>query len=89
MIYYRSNTLPILNNLNINIPSGSITVLVGKLGSGRSIILNILTKFYKLDKRKCHIRTCQFDSTVKENIIYRNQGIYQILFIEFFKTMNL
>lgn len=38
---------PILTDVNIEIPKGSKTVLIGKNGSGKSTIINLLTRMYE------------------------------------------
>lgn len=38
---------PILTGVNIEIPKGSKTVLIGKNGSGKSTIINLLTRMYE------------------------------------------
>lgn len=38
---------PILTDVNIKIPKGSKTVLIGKNGSGKSTIINLLTRMYE------------------------------------------
>lgn len=38
---------PILTDVNIEIPKGSKTVLIGKNGSGKSTIINFLTRMYE------------------------------------------
>lgn len=38
---------PLLNDLNITIPKGKITAIVGSSGSGKTTLLKMLLKFYK------------------------------------------
>lgn len=38
---------PVLENLNFNIPAGSITLLQGKHGAGKSTVLKLLQKMYE------------------------------------------
>src|SRR5690606_29468183 len=37
----------ILNNINIVIPAGKVTAIVGTSGSGKTSFLNLLLKFYE------------------------------------------
>jgi ATP-binding cassette subfamily B protein len=38
---------PILRNLNFSIPANSLTVIRGKLGAGKSLLLNMMAGFYE------------------------------------------
>lgn len=39
-----------LENINLNIPYGSFIGILGKTGSGKTTLANIITKFYKIDR---------------------------------------
>jgi len=41
---------PIIKELNINVPAGNMIGLVGKSGSGKSTIINLLCRLYDADK---------------------------------------
>jgi len=46
---------PILKNLDLDISSGSIVAITGSSGSGKTTILNLLTKLYEPDSGKIYI----------------------------------
>jgi ABC-type bacteriocin/lantibiotic exporter with double-glycine peptidase domain len=41
---YQDKGVPILNNLELSIPGGSYTAIYGKMGSGKSTIIHLLTR---------------------------------------------
>lgn len=44
--FYPERNVPSLSNINLNIESGKTVALVGRSGSGKSTIVNLLTRFY-------------------------------------------
>lgn len=48
--YDKLSTKPTLNNINLKIPEGKVTAIVGLSGSGKSTILKMILGFYSPDK---------------------------------------
>ncbi len=46
---YPGNSLPTLKDIDMDIPAGRITALVGLSGAGKSTLINLLDKFYQPD----------------------------------------
>ena len=44
---YIGSNLPVLENLNLSIPSNKITAIVGTSGSGKTTLMKLLLKFYE------------------------------------------
>ncbi|MCW7549137.1 lipid A ABC transporter ATP-binding protein/permease MsbA [Photorhabdus sp. APURE] len=47
---YPTKELPALQNISMRIPAGKIVALVGRSGSGKSTIANLLTRFYDVNE---------------------------------------
>jgi len=76
---YSKNEDKILNSLNLNIPGGKMTALVGLSGAGKSTILNLIPRFYniikgdiKIDNQSIYNSTIQ---SVRKNISLVSQDI--------------
>ena len=48
--HYNKNENQVLNDVNLTIEGGSMTSLVGHSGAGKSSILNLIPRFYDIDK---------------------------------------
>ncbi|NMP27102.1 lipid A ABC transporter ATP-binding protein/permease MsbA [Rahnella sp. SAP-1] len=48
--YYGSSEKPALREISFDIPAGKTVALVGRSGSGKSTIANLLTRFYDIQK---------------------------------------
>jgi ATP-binding cassette subfamily B protein len=44
---YPKSNQPVLKNINLTIPKGKITAIIGSTGSGKSSIINLLMRFYE------------------------------------------
>ncbi|MBY0245036.1 MAG: ATP-binding cassette domain-containing protein, partial [Sphingobacteriaceae bacterium] len=46
---------PVLKNINLNLPEGKVTAIVGMSGSGKTTLLKILLRFYEINKGEIHV----------------------------------
>lgn len=60
---YKNQKDNILENINLDIPYGSFIGITGKAGTGKTTLINILTKFYEIDNQ-----TIFFDNVDINNI---------------------
>ncbi|MGK0291085.1 MAG: ATP-binding cassette subfamily B protein, partial [bacterium] len=49
---------PVLQNLNLFIPEGNITAIVGASGSGKTTLLKLLLKFYTTNEGEIEVNDC-------------------------------
>lgn len=78
--FYPNKKIPVLNNINIDIKAGKTVALVGRSGSGKSTIANLLTRFYDInngniliDKRD--LRNYKLNS-LRNQIALVSQNVY-------------
>ena len=71
---YTSEKEKILKSVNLNIPGGKMTALVGHSGAGKSTILNLIPRFYNVNKG---------------DIIIDNQSIYKSTIFSLRKNISL
>ena len=68
----------VLNNINLEIKSGSKTVVLGKSGSGKSTLFKLLMKYHKVEKNKVFIDNIDIndckESLINNNILYLGQN---------------
>ena len=53
---------PVLKNINLTIPQGKVTAIVGMSGSGKSTLVKLLLRFYENYKGDIHAGTVSFKS---------------------------
>ena len=63
---YRNEEKEVLTNLNLRFEGGKMTALVGHSGSGKSTILNLIPRFYEVNKGEISIdNQCISEVTIK------------------------
>ena len=77
---YPSNDRLIIDNINLDIPFGSMTGIVGESGSGKSTIVDILTGLQKPNHGNIYINNELLDNISiigwRKNIAYVSQNIF-------------
>ena len=65
---YNKNENQILNAVNLKIPGQKMTALVGHSGAGKSTVLNLIPRFYNINKGDIKIDN---QSIYKSNLFFR------------------
>jgi iron complex transport system ATP-binding protein len=60
-LYFAYNGSPVLNNVNVDIEAGKLTIILGRNGSGKSTFLRILAGLLSHEKGK--IKILEYDSS--------------------------
>jgi len=76
---YTDSNVPALNYLNLNIPANKTTALVGQSGSGKTSIVNLIARFYRLSDGSLSVGGKSIDKlslkNLRENIAFVSQDI--------------
>ena len=51
---------PVLKNINLTIPQGKVTAIVGMSGSGKTTLVKLLLRFYEIYKGDIYIGSSNF-----------------------------
>ena len=73
---YRENLLPVLENINLKIPVGSTTAIMGHTGSGKSTLVNLIPRLYDISSGDMRIDGHPVDSIPLE-VLRKNIGFVQ------------
>ncbi len=65
---------PVLKDIDLHIPEGKTTAIVGMSGSGKTTLLKLLLKFYPLDSGEIRVGNTNLD-TISHRIWRRNCGV--------------
>jgi ATP-binding cassette, subfamily B, multidrug efflux pump len=70
----------VLDNINLTIPKGKLTAFVGATGSGKTTIVNLLSRFYEYQKGEVSIGTTKIEDitleTLRKNIAVVLQDVF-------------
>ncbi len=71
---------PILKNINLNVPAGSVCALVGPSGGGKTTMFNLLERFYEPQKGKIAINGTDIKDlniqSLRKNIAEVSQDVF-------------
>jgi ATP-binding cassette subfamily B protein IrtB len=60
---------PVLNDISFTIPSNSLTAIVGNSGSGKSTMMNLISRYYKPSKGQIYIGGAAVNKVAAEQIL--------------------
>lgn len=65
---YEDDNNKVLNNINLNIKSGTLNMFIGSSGVGKSTLFNLITKIIECEEKKIYIGNKDINSLDKETI---------------------
>lgn len=75
--YYRNSKVPALKNINLVIEKGETLGIVGRTGSGKSTLINLLVRLYNVEDKKIFINGVDINKipikTLRRNIGFVSQ----------------
>lgn len=78
--FYPNKDTPSLSKISLNIESGKTVALVGRSGSGKSTIVNLLTRFYDVHQGRILLDGCELSnytlSSLRNQVSIVTQNVY-------------
>ncbi|QAT39514.1 ABC transporter ATP-binding protein [Clostridium sp. JN-9] len=78
--YYEKSSVPALKNINLKIPKGSTLGIIGRTGSGKTTLVNLLLRLYNVEPGKISFNGLDINKiplkTLRENIGFVSQDAF-------------
>ncbi len=71
---YRNNLPYVLTNINMKIPAGSTIAIIGRTGSGKSSLVNLLPRLYDVSDGKIFIDSLEIKK-IPLNVLRKSMGV--------------
>lgn len=71
----------ILSDVNLTIPAGKLTAIVGDSGSGKSTVMNLICKYYEPDKGDIYVGNTNIASYSSEDVLSKISLVDQDVFL--------
>ena len=81
VVFGYENTQRVLNKINFNINQGELTAIVGASGSGKSTILNLISKYYEVEKGDIKIGGISIKNIHSKDVLKNISMVYQDVFL--------
>ncbi|AHG73325.1 Iron(III) ABC transporter, ATP-binding protein [Mannheimia sp. USDA-ARS-USMARC-1261] len=67
-IYHKIGNTTILNNINLTIPNGGITALIGANGAGKSTLLSLIARLKDIQEGEIHLNNLNIAKTPSQKV---------------------
>lgn len=80
-VHFRYKDAPIINGLNVSIPSHKLTALVGPSGSGKTTLTRLIARFWDVDKGDISIGGKSIKSYTTDNLLAQIAIVFQDVYL--------
>ncbi len=71
---HQGNSVPVLHDINLDVPSGTTLAIIGRTGNGKTTLVNLLLRLYNTDSGMIYLDEQDINTvplkTLRENIAY-------------------